>query len=109
MELGGRRALIIGGTSGIGARTAELLAASRSQVVIAGRRQHEGEALASRLGYGAGFVRCDVTIESEVEQAISHTVDRFGGLDILVNSAGGGVPEPRGIAAADLTTIEATF
>jgi NAD(P)-dependent dehydrogenase (short-subunit alcohol dehydrogenase family) len=109
VDLEGLRALIIGGTSGIGARTAELLAESRSQVVIAGRRQREGEELAARLGNRAGFVRCDVTVESDVARAVTYAVDRFGGLDALVNSAGGGVPEPRGIAAADLAATEATL
>jgi NAD(P)-dependent dehydrogenase (short-subunit alcohol dehydrogenase family) len=50
-----------------------------------------------------------VTIESDVARTVSHAVDRFGGLDTLVNSAGGGVPEPRGIAAADVATTEATL
>jgi NAD(P)-dependent dehydrogenase (short-subunit alcohol dehydrogenase family) len=109
MELGRVRTLVIGGTSGIGARTAELLAENRSRVVIAGRRLSEGEALARRLGDRAHFVRCDVTVESDVAQAVSFAVERFGGLDALVNSAGGGVPEPRGIAAADLAKIEATL
>jgi NAD(P)-dependent dehydrogenase (short-subunit alcohol dehydrogenase family) len=109
VDLEGLRALIIGGTSRIGARTAELLAECRSQVVIAGRRQREGEELAARLGNRAGFVRCDVTVESDVARAVTYAVDRFGGLDALVNSAGGGVPEPRGIAAADLAATEATL
>jgi NAD(P)-dependent dehydrogenase (short-subunit alcohol dehydrogenase family) len=109
VDLEGLRALIIGGTSGIGARTAELLAEGRSQVVIAGRRQREGEELARRLGSGAEFARCDVTTESDIAQAVSYAVDRLGGLDALVNSAGGGVPEPRGIASADLATTEATL
>jgi NAD(P)-dependent dehydrogenase (short-subunit alcohol dehydrogenase family) len=108
-DLAGLRALIIGGTSGIGARTAELLAESRSQVMIAGRRQREGEALVSRLGDRAEFVRCDVTVESDVARAVSYAADRLGGIDALVNSAGGGIPEPRGIAAADLATTEATL
>jgi NAD(P)-dependent dehydrogenase (short-subunit alcohol dehydrogenase family) len=105
----GLRALVIGGTSGIGARTAELLAANGSRVVIAGRRQREGEELAHRLGERAGFVRCDVTLESDVAHAVGETVERLGGLDALVNSAGGGVPEPRGVAAADLEITEATL
>jgi NAD(P)-dependent dehydrogenase (short-subunit alcohol dehydrogenase family) len=109
VDLDGLRVLIFGGTSGIGARTAELLAESRSRVVIAGRRQHEGEELASRLGARAACVRCDVTVESDVAGAVSYAVARFGGLDALVNSAGGGVPEPRGIASADPATTEATL
>jgi NAD(P)-dependent dehydrogenase (short-subunit alcohol dehydrogenase family) len=103
------RALVIGGTSGIGARTVELLAARGCRVVIAGRRREDGEELASRLGETAAFVRCDVTVESEVAHAVAAAVDRFGGLDVLVNSAGGGVPEPRGIASADIETTEATL
>jgi NAD(P)-dependent dehydrogenase (short-subunit alcohol dehydrogenase family) len=103
------RALVFGGTSGIGARTAELLAENGSDVVIAGRRQSQGEALASRLGDRTEFVRCDVTVESDVARTVAHTVDRVGGIDALVNCAGGGVPEPRGIAAADLETTEATL
>jgi NAD(P)-dependent dehydrogenase (short-subunit alcohol dehydrogenase family) len=109
VDLGGLRTLIIGGTSGIGARTAELLVESRSHVVIAGRRRREGEELAGRLGDRAAFVHCDVTVESDVARAVSSAVDRLGGLDALVNSAGGGVPEARGIAAADLATTEATL
>src|SRR5262249_42893730 len=76
---------------------------------IAGGRRPQGEELVSRLGTRAEFVRCDVTVESDVARAVAHTVDRFGGLDALVNSAGGGVPEPRGITAADLATTEATL
>jgi NADP-dependent 3-hydroxy acid dehydrogenase YdfG len=45
-------AVVIGGTSGIGARTAELLDAEGPRVVIAGRRRAEGEALAGRLAGG---------------------------------------------------------
>jgi NAD(P)-dependent dehydrogenase (short-subunit alcohol dehydrogenase family) len=103
------RALVFGGTSGIGARTAELLAANGSQVLIAGRRQREGDELARRLGERAAFIRCDVTLESDVVRAVAEAVDRFGGLDALVNSAGGGVPEPRGIVAVDLEITEATL
>jgi NAD(P)-dependent dehydrogenase (short-subunit alcohol dehydrogenase family) len=106
--LNDRVALVIGGTSGIGARTAECMAAEGANVVIAGRRRVEGEAIACRLGGNGGFVRCDVTVESEVAEAIAHVVDRFGRLDALVQSAGGGVPEQRGIAAVDLETLEAT-
>jgi NAD(P)-dependent dehydrogenase (short-subunit alcohol dehydrogenase family) len=105
----GLRALVLGGTSGIGARTAELLVANGAYVVVGGRRQREGEELANRLGARAAFVRCDVTVEADVARAVADVVDRLGGLDALVNSAGGGVPEPRGIASADLVTTEASL
>jgi NAD(P)-dependent dehydrogenase (short-subunit alcohol dehydrogenase family) len=54
-------------------------------------------------------VRCDVTVEPDVARAVAAAADHLGGLDALVNSAGGGVPEPRGIASADLETTEATL
>jgi NAD(P)-dependent dehydrogenase (short-subunit alcohol dehydrogenase family) len=108
-RVGGLRALIFGGTSGIGARTAELLAADGASIVVAGRREREGEELASRLGGRAAFVGCDVTVESDVARAVGCAVDRFGRLDVLVNSAGGGVPEPRGIVSADLERTETTL
>jgi NAD(P)-dependent dehydrogenase (short-subunit alcohol dehydrogenase family) len=100
-----RVALVIGGTSGIGACTAELMAAEGAHVVVAGRRRVEGEAVAERLGDGASFVVCDVTVESDVAAAIAHAVERFGRIDAVVQSAGGGVPEPRGVAAADLGAL----
>jgi NAD(P)-dependent dehydrogenase (short-subunit alcohol dehydrogenase family) len=101
-------ALVIGGTSGIGARTAELLVAEGGRVAIAGRRHAEGKAIADRLDGLADFVSCDVTVESDVARAIAFTVDRFGSIDALVNSAGGGVREQRGVAAAELGALEAT-
>lgn len=79
---------VVGGTSGIGARTAELFAAEGASVVIAGRRRELGEELAARLGPRAGFVRADVTRESDVAAVIAHTVERHGRLDSLVNCAG---------------------
>jgi NAD(P)-dependent dehydrogenase (short-subunit alcohol dehydrogenase family) len=101
-------AVVIGGTSGVGARTAELLVAEGAHVVIAGRRRAEGEALAGRLG-GASFMGCDVTVESDVAAVIAYAVKRFGRLDALVNSAGGGVKEGRGLAAVDFATLQATL
>jgi NAD(P)-dependent dehydrogenase (short-subunit alcohol dehydrogenase family) len=89
----GKVAVISGGTSGIGARTAELFVAEGASVVIGGRRELEGKELAGRLGSRARFVQVDVTVESDVERLISQTVEEFGRLDILVNNAGiGGQP-----------------
>ena len=88
MTLAGKVAVITGGTSGIGARTAEIFISEGAKVVIAGRRQERGERLARALGDDASFVRTDVTVEAEVERMIAHAVDRFGRLDCLINSAG---------------------
>lgn len=84
--LDGKSAVITGGTSGIGASTAELFAAEGARVVIAGRRREEGEAVAARIG--ATFVRTDVSAEADVEALIARAVELNGGLDVLVNGAG---------------------
>lgn len=86
--LSGKVAIITGGTSGIGARTAELFVAEGAKVIIAGRRQAEGEALAKRLGAAAAFLRTDVTKEADIKALIEQTLARFGRLDCLFNNAG---------------------
>jgi NAD(P)-dependent dehydrogenase (short-subunit alcohol dehydrogenase family) len=79
--------VIAGGTSGIGARTAELFVNAGARVVIAGRRRERGEALAAELGTAARFIRTDVSIERDVAAMIQHAVDSFGRLDCLFNNA----------------------
>jgi len=81
-------AVITGGTSGIGARTAEVFVANGAKVVIAGRRQDRGEKLAGKLGDAASFIRTDVSVEADVKAMIDHAVDRFGRVDCLMNNAG---------------------
>ena len=89
LSLEGKVAVITGGTSGIGARTAEVFVANGAKVVIAGRRQDRGEKLAGKLGDAASFIRTDVSIEADVKAMIDHAVDRFGHVDCLMNNAGG--------------------
>ena len=86
--LDGKVAIITGGTSGIGARTAELFVAEGAKVVVAGRRQAEGESLTKALGSAATFLRTDVTKESDIKALIEQTLARFGRLDCLFNNAG---------------------
>jgi len=99
-------AVITGATSGIGACTAALFAAEGAEVVIAGRRRHEGEQLARTLG--ASFFATDVMVESDVEALIAHAIARFGRLDVMVNNAGaaGGAG---GITDVDLDRFQRTF
>ena len=82
-------AIITGGTSGIGAATAELFAAEGAQVVIAGRSEAKGQALADRLGERVTYQRQDVMVEDDVRGVIDDTAERFGRLDVLFNNAGG--------------------
>ena len=86
--LDGKVAVIAGGTSGIGARAAEVFVHEGARVVIAGRRRELGEDLAARLGTAASFIRADVSMEQDVAAMIQHAVDKFGRLDCLFNNAG---------------------
>ena len=106
--LDGKVAVISGGTSGIGARTAEVFVNEGARVVIAGRRREIGEALAAKLGRAARFIRTDVSIEHDVAAMIQHAVDSFGRLDCLFNTAGD--PSARsGIAAIDIQSFNTTM
>jgi NADP-dependent 3-hydroxy acid dehydrogenase YdfG len=89
--LAGKVALVTGASSGIGAATAEALAAQGVRVVVAARRVDRLEEVAGRIRNSGGEatpVALDVTDESSCRQAVHVAVDTYGGLDILVNCAG---------------------
>jgi NAD(P)-dependent dehydrogenase (short-subunit alcohol dehydrogenase family) len=90
-ELQGKVALVTGGTSGIGRDTAVLFAKAGAQVVVAGRREAEGEETIELIRAAGGdslFVKTDVSKASEVELLIKKAVEKFGRLDIAFNNAG---------------------
>ncbi|WP_034295672.1 SDR family NAD(P)-dependent oxidoreductase [Herbaspirillum sp. RV1423] len=91
-RMAGRVGLVTGGGSGIGRATAILMAQEgAAAVVIAGRRGHEGQAVAAEcraLGAQSLFVQTDVAREDEVAQLVQTTVARFGCLDVAFNNAG---------------------
>src|SRR5260221_299037 len=103
--LEGKVAVIAGGTSGIGARTAELFVEEGATVVIAGRRRDAGEALAQRLGKAASFVQTDVAHEAELKALIDGAAARFGRLDCLFNNAGYGILQ-RSIVNLDIAEYD---
>src|SRR5262245_28150319 len=106
--LDGKVAIITGGTSGVGARTAELFIVEGARVVISGRRTQEGERFAQSLGREASFKRTDVTVEADVEALVAFAVERYGRLDCLFNNAGDG-GTPGGIATLDLARLNHTI
>ncbi|HEX3341942.1 MAG TPA: glucose 1-dehydrogenase [Pseudolabrys sp.] len=83
--------LITGALTGIGRATALAFAHEGARIVVSGRRDEAGHALAAELrGLGAEveFVRVDVRRDDEVRNLVDQTVARFGGLDVAVNNAG---------------------
>ncbi len=90
-ELEGKVALVTGGTSGVGRETAVLFAKAGAKVVIAGRRESEGEESVKLVNSAGGdglFVKIDVCRAPEVEALVHRTVEAFGRLDIAFNNAG---------------------
>ncbi len=81
--------VITGGTSGIGEATAEVFAAEGAKVIIAGRSEEKGAAIAKRLGANVMYQKTDVTIEADIKALIDLAVSRFGRIDCLFNNAGG--------------------
>jgi NAD(P)-dependent dehydrogenase (short-subunit alcohol dehydrogenase family) len=86
-RLAGKRALVIGGGTGIGHACAAALQADGARVMLNGRRADVLAAAAERLG-GAGFVAGDAADAATVEALIAETVLRLGGIDTVVIAAG---------------------
>ncbi|MBS0517446.1 MAG: glucose 1-dehydrogenase [Proteobacteria bacterium] len=80
--------LLSGGASGIGAATARVVVREGGKAVLADRDEEKGRALAAELGSAALFVPLDVTREPSWQAAVKATVEAFGGLHGLLNSAG---------------------
>jgi len=83
--------LITGALTGIGRATALAFANEGARLMVSGRREEAGQALAAELralGVEAEFIRADVRDEASVRRAVEQTVARFGRLDVAVNNAG---------------------
>ena len=93
-RLKGKVALITGGTSGIGAATAELFIKEGATVVITGRSVKKGQALATALGERASYFEADITQEDAIRKSIELTAGTYRRLDVLFNNAGGPVGAP---------------
>lgn len=95
----GRTAIVTGGTRGIGRAIAEGLAAGGANVVVASRKEEacaETQAHLESRGASALGVAINMGAAEAAEQLVGATVDRFGGVDIVINNAANALAAPIG-------------
>lgn len=88
--LTGQTAVVTGGAQGLGFAIAQRFVSEGARVVLGDLDLDATDAAAKRLGGDdvAAAVRCDVTRAEEVDALVAAAVNRFGGLDVMVNNAG---------------------
>jgi NAD(P)-dependent dehydrogenase (short-subunit alcohol dehydrogenase family) len=86
--LEGKRAVVVGGASGIGAAITEVFAAKGARVAVLDRDEEGAVRQAGRAGDSCMGLACEVTDRASIDAAVARVVDEFGGIDILVNCAG---------------------
>jgi NAD(P)-dependent dehydrogenase (short-subunit alcohol dehydrogenase family) len=87
-DLRGKTVLITGAARGIGAETARRAAAAGANVALVGLEPEELERVAAQCGSNAAAFECDVTDWDALERAVERTVERFGGIDVVMANAG---------------------
>lgn len=97
-DLTGRRAIVTGAGRGLGRAFALALAQAGADVALAARTESDvveaAEEIAAATGRRTAAIRADVTVRSDVERMVAETVDRLGGVEILVNNAGVAIHRP---------------
>ena len=97
-KLVGRVALVTGGSKGLGESMAIALAQAGARVVINSRTQSDCDRVASRIRGSTGMesvgISADITQESAVDELFGKVVERFGRLDVVINSAGINIRHP---------------
>jgi NAD(P)-dependent dehydrogenase (short-subunit alcohol dehydrogenase family) len=99
-QLDGKRIVVTGGASGMGAATARAYAREGARVVAMDVDDERGEAVASAAS--VSYRHCDVSDRAQVDAAFAAAVDELGGLDVLAHAAG----IERGATAAEVTDDE---
>jgi NAD(P)-dependent dehydrogenase (short-subunit alcohol dehydrogenase family) len=105
-ELDGKVAVVTGGASGIGRGIVERFLTEGAKVVIADVQHELGEALAADAGADALFHHTDVGDQAQVGRLVTTTVERFGGLHVMVNNAGISSPLKKGLFHEDLEEFD---
>ena len=93
-RLSGKKAIISGGASGIGAATARHFINEGAQAVIGDINVEKGQAFAAQYGDELSFVELDVTSAQSWDDAIDRAQKHMGGLTSVINSAGVSIPIP---------------
>lgn len=108
-RLDGKITIITGGASGIGAEAARLFTEHGAKVVIVDIQEELGQNVAVSIGQDkACFYRCDITDETQVENAVKFTVEKHGKLDVLFSNAGV-MEQPVSILDLDLKQFDRTI
>ena len=89
LQLTGKRALVTGGSRGIGKAIAQALLAEGARVAICARGEADLASAAAELGPGVVTIATDLATEAGSHRAVDETVRALGGIDVLVNNAGG--------------------
>lgn len=87
VRIDGKRALVTGGSRGIGKAIATFYAEAGAQVMIVSRKADALEEAAEEIGHGCQWVTANTGDPEGAEAAIDATIERLGGVDILVNNA----------------------
>lgn len=102
-EFASKRALVTGGTRGIGKAIVKRLHAGGAEVIAAAR------SLPEALPEGVGFIQADVSRPEGVDHLVQETIRMFGGLDILINNVGGSSTSTAGALAMTDEDWQTTF
>ncbi|XP_019440841.1 PREDICTED: zerumbone synthase-like [Lupinus angustifolius] len=99
-------ALITGAATGIGKAVATKFINNGAKVIIADIQQQLGQDTAKELGPNATFITCDVTIESDISDAVDFAISEYKQLDIMYNNAGIPCRTPPSIVDLDLAVFD---
>jgi NAD(P)-dependent dehydrogenase (short-subunit alcohol dehydrogenase family) len=109
MQLEGKRVILTGGGSGIGATTVTAFAREGAAIVALDIQEKAGRAVvAEAAGLGPGpisYMRCDISKQQDVNTVFDEAVAQLGGLDVMLNIAG----NERNVAAEDVNETEIDF
>jgi len=88
MRLKNKVAIVTGAASGFGAETARLYAREGAKVILADLNEAGAKKVAAEIGASAIAIKCDVSKRPDINAAVNLAVEKFGGVDIVVNNAG---------------------